>query len=156
MNVTFLDLLEHVIYKYCNVYKIIHYFLERLEFRLCGGRFPECSSSCRKHNAVPFLDLRDCKIAVSQSARQCRRYVAKVPTEQHLVSLFPHQRNKRLAGIYSTSEAAETIFLGIAENVSLIYSRPYLPQGVAERVLLLLQALFEVSEDASKKRTSVP
>lgn len=43
------------------------------------------------------------------------------------------------------SEAVESIFVSLAEGLSMLYSRPYLAPETAERTLLLLQALFKVN-----------
>ena len=43
-----------------------------------------------------------------------------------------------------TEGQADEVFNALGEKLQAIYRRPYLPQGVAERCLLLVRALLEV------------
>lgn len=43
-----------------------------------------------------------------------------------------------------SSQAVDGLFEELSDKLSMLYTRPYLAQGTAERVLLLLQALLEV------------
>ena len=68
--------------------------------------------------------------------------------------LFPQLPDKRLICacrlarlmMFSgrSSQAVDGLFEELSDKLSMLYTRPYLAQGAAERVLLLLQALLEV------------